>query len=215
MEVVFLGHASFRLKGKIASLVTDPYDSEMVGFKFPKVAADIVTISHNHKDHNQASLVKDVSKVVSGPGEYEIKGVSIMGFLTYHDNLKGEARGENTIYLIEMDEVRLVHLGDLGHKISEELQDRLGEVDVLMIPVGGEYTIGPTEAAELVRMIEPKIILPMHYQMRGLNQQIFAKLSPVDAFLSQVGLPVEKADKLSIKKDALREEQKVVVLARR
>ncbi len=212
MDITFLGPASFRLKGKTASLVTDPFDPQMVGLKFPKVSADIVTVSHEHKDHNQVELVRDVKKAVSGPGEYEINEVSIIGLSSYHDDKKGKLRGKNTIYVIEMDGLRIVHLGDLGHKLSEKVLEQIGDVDILMIPVGGEYTLGPAEAAEVVRSIEPKIVIPMHYQRPSLNPETFGKLAPVDSFLTQMGLPTERTNKLSIKAETIGEEQKVVIL---
>jgi L-ascorbate metabolism protein UlaG (beta-lactamase superfamily) len=212
MDITFLGHSSFRLKGKTASLVTDPFDPRVVGFPFPKVSADIVTISHNHDDHNKAELVKDVKKVVSGPGEYEINEVSIIGISSYHDDKKGAKRGKNTIYVIEMDGLRIVHLGDLGHKLSEKFIEKVGSVDVLIIPVGGEYTIDATQAAELVRTIEPKIIIPMHFKVSKLNAQTFAKISSVEPFLTQIGIPVEKTNKLNVSSIAIEEEQKVVLL---
>ena len=212
MEIVFLGHSSFRLKGKTASLVTDPFDPEMVGLKFPKVAADIVTISHEHEDHNKAELIKNIKKIVSGPVEYEINEVSIIGISLYHDDKKGKLRGKNTVYVIEMDGLRIVHLGDLGHKLSEKILEAIGDVDILMGPIGGEYTIGAMQAAEVVRSIEPKIVIPMHYQMPKLNPEIFKKLSTVKPFLTEMGLPVEKTDKLSINAGTIGEEQKVIVL---
>jgi L-ascorbate metabolism protein UlaG (beta-lactamase superfamily) len=212
MEIVFLGHSSFKLKGKTATLVTDPFDPEMVGLKFPKVTADIVTISHDHQDHNRADLVKGVKKQVSGPGEYEINQVSIIGISSWHDDKKGALRGRNTIYVIEMDNIRLVHLGDLGHSLTERKLEAIGDIDVLMIPVGGEYTIGPTKAVEIVRAIEPKITIPMHYQTPQLNPESFANLSSVEPFLTEIGLPTEESAKLVIKKEGIEEEQKVVVL---
>ncbi len=212
MDITFLGHASFRLKGKTASLVTDPFDPQMVGLKFPKVSADIVTVSHKHKDHNQVELVKDVKKAVSGPGEYEINEVSIIGLSSYHDDKKGKLRGKNTIYVIEMDGLRIVHLGDLGHKLSEKVLEHIGSVDVLMVSVGWEDAFGPAEAAEIVRSIEPKIVIPMHYKRPNLNPEIFAKLATVDSFLAQMGLPTERTNKLSIKAETIGEEQKVVIL---
>lgn len=214
MEITFLGHSSFRIKGQNATLVTDPYD-DSVGFKLPKLKADIVTISHEHNDHNKYNKVADVKKVVAGPGEYEIMEVSIVGIASFHDDKKGNLRGGNTIYVIEVDGVRIVHLGDLGHKLSEKVLEKMGEVDVLMIPVGGEYTVGPVRAAEVVRDIEPKIVIPMHYQMPELNPKVFAKLSSAEPFLERIGLPVERADKLSVKKENIGEEQKVVLLERK
>jgi L-ascorbate metabolism protein UlaG (beta-lactamase superfamily) len=215
MDITFLGHSSFRLKGKTATVVTDPFDPEVVGLKFPKVAADIVTVSHQHKDHNQADLVKDVKRLVSGPGEYEIMGVSIIGIPTFHDEKKGAKRGKNTIYVYEMDGLRLVHLGDLGHKLHEKILEKIGDIDILMVPVGGEYTIGPTEAVEVARAIEPKMVIPMHYQMPGLNPATFAKLSSTKPFLAEIGLLVEKTDKLSVKKENIGEESKVILLEKK
>lgn len=212
MDITFLGHSSFRLKGKTASLVTDPFDSKVVGFSFPKVSADIVTISHNHDDHNKAELVKDVKKVISGPGEYEINGISIIGIATFHDDKKGAKRGKNTIYVIEIDGQRIVHLGDLGHKLSEKFIEKIGSVDVLIIPVGGEYTIDATQATELVRAIEPRITIPMHFKVPKLNPETFSKISSVELFLTQIGLPVEKTNKLNVSTGSIEEEQKVVLL---
>ena len=128
MDIIYLGHSSFRIKGKTTSLVTDPYDSKYVGLKYPSVKADIVTVSHHHDDHDKHELVKDVWKVVDGPGEYEIKGVSIIGIRTYHDNNKGKDRGVNKMYLIEMDGIIVVHLGDLGHKLERKTIEDIGDV---------------------------------------------------------------------------------------
>jgi L-ascorbate metabolism protein UlaG (beta-lactamase superfamily) len=215
MEITFLGHASFKIKGKQAIVVTDPFDPKVVGLKFPRVQADIVTISHEHDDHSMAELVNGVRKVIDGPGEYEIKGVSILGLPSFHDDKKGNLRGKNTVYVIEMNGLRVVHLGDLGHKLSDKLIESIGEVDVLMVPVGGEYTIGASIAVQVVRAIEPRITIPMHYKMEGLNSKRFSKLAPVKPFLSELGLSVEKASRLTVKKSALGEEQKVVVLEKR
>lgn len=214
MDITFLGHSAFRLRGKTASLVTDPYDAS-VGFKPTKVSADIVTVSHDHHDHNRTDHVLDIKRVVNGPGEYEISGVSIIGISTFHDDKNGQLRGKNTVYVIEMDDVRIVHLGDLGHKLNEKIQEKIGNVDVLMIPVGGEYTIGPSEASAVVRSIEPNITIPMHYQMQGLDKKMFGKLKKVDRFLSELGIPSEKTGKLTVKKSDLDSEQKVVVLEKR
>jgi L-ascorbate metabolism protein UlaG (beta-lactamase superfamily) len=212
MEIQYLGHSSFKLKGKVATVITDPFDPKMVGLKFPSIKADIVTVSHDHKDHNYIDAVKEVKRVISGPGEYEISDVSIIGISSYHDDKKGEERGKNTIYVFEVDDVRIVHLGDLGHTLSEKKIESLGNVNVLIIPVGGIYTIGYQKAAEMVRKIEPNITIPMHYLTAGMNKSAFGQLDGTEAFLKEVGLPVENMDKLSIKSDLLGEDQKVVVL---
>lgn len=215
MDITYLGHSSFKLKGKTATLVTDPYD-KYIGFKFPTTEANIVTISHNHDDHNKVEAVTGVKKVINGPGEYEVMDVSILGFGAYHDAKKGEERGVNTIYVIEMDGLRLCHLGDLGHALSDELVENLGDIDILMIPVGGTYTIDAKEAVSVVQAIEPSIVIPMHYNVSGLSQEVFAKLTPVEDFLKEVGLTAEHMPKLSVKKEDINPEvQKVVVLERK
>lgn len=215
MDITYLGHSSFRIKTKTAVIVTDPFDPKMVGLKFSGVEADIVTCSHDHRDHGASELVSGVKKVVSGPGEYEISGVSIIGYPSFHDSKEGAERGKNTIYVYEADGLRLAHLGDLGHVLSEDLVSEIGDIDVLMIPVGGEFTIGPKAAAEVVGKIEPCFVIPMHYQQPGLNPGSFAKLEPVETFLKETGYVTETLPKFSIKKEEILEDQniKVIVLA--
>jgi L-ascorbate metabolism protein UlaG (beta-lactamase superfamily) len=215
MDITYFGHSSFKLKGRTGTVVTDPFDPGMVGLKFSPVEAEIVTISHDHSDHNQAALVSGVKKIVSGPGEYEIMGISVIGLPSYHDEKEGSMRGKNTIYIYEIDGLRLAHLGDLGHKLSEEMIEDMGRIDILMIPVGGEFTIGPVEATALVQAIEPSVVIPMHYQAPGLKPETFSKLGGLEPFLKEVGLKVETLPKLSIKKEDLGEDQKVVVLEKK
>lgn len=214
MEITYLGHASFRLKGKTATVVTDPYAPDTVGLKFPKhIAADIVTVSHDHPDHNAIRQVEGSSYVVNGPGEYEIKGVGVIGISTFHDEEKGAKRGKNTIYRIEMDGLILVHLGDLGHTLSTDEVDALDGVDILMIPVGGIYTIDPAAAVSVINEIEPSIVLPMHYGRTDLNQKAFGSLAPRAAFLKEIGKEdVVPQPKLSVTKDKLPEQMQVVIL---
>jgi L-ascorbate metabolism protein UlaG (beta-lactamase superfamily) len=181
MDITSLGHSSFRIHGKIATVVTDPFDSAFIGLKFPKhVAADIVTVSHGHEDHNATSQIEDNPFIVSGPGEYEIRGVGIVGIASHHDAEKKEL---NTIYRIEIEDLSIVHLGDLGRMLTSEEIDELDGVDILMIPVGGTYTIDATLAAKLASEIDPSIVIPMHYQRPGLKFD----LAPVSAFLKEMG----------------------------
>ena len=196
-------------------MITDPFNPLKVGLKYPKNSADIVTISHGHDDHNYVEGVNDVRKVIQGPGEYEVLGVSVIGYPVFHDDKNGSERGKNTIYVIEMDGIRLAHLGDIGHTISEDTLEELGTIDILFIPVGGIYTINPTQAAETVRSIEPKIVIPMHYYTNGMNEQVFAKLAKVDEFLDLTGLTAEKTDKISLKKSELTDDKKVIVLEKK
>lgn len=214
MDITYLGHASFRIKGKNAAIVTDPYDSQKVGFKFPSgIEADIVTISHQHTDHNFADAVKNYSKVIAGPGEYEIAGVSIIGFPSFHDDKKGEERGKNTVFVFEIDDMRIAHLGDLGHELSSDTLEEMGSIDILMIPVGGKYTIDSQGAVKVMQSIEPSIILPMHYFVPEL--QLSQELEKPEEFINASGIPFETMDKLIIKKSDIGEDQKIILLEKK
>lgn len=214
MEITSLGHASFKIRGKQATLVTDPYDPSLVGLKFPRnIEADIVTVSHDHPDHNYVTAVSGQPFVIRGPGEYEVKGVAMVGIATFHDEAGGGKRGRNTLYRIDIDGVSLVHLGDLGHKLTSEQLDALDGVDILLTPVGGFYTIDAGVAAQIVGDLEPKIVIPMHYNRAGLNQDGFGELQPVSAFLKEIGKEgVAPQPKLTISKDKLPTELQVIVL---
>lgn len=196
MEITFLGHAAFRMKGKTATVVTDPYAPNEVGLKFPKhMTADIVTVSHDHPDHNAIHEIEGAAYVVNGPGEYEIKGVAIIGLSTFHDEEKGAKRGKNTMYRIEMDGLSIVHLGDLGHTLSVTEVDSLDGVDILMIPVSGC-------AVPLINEIEPSIVIPMRYNRDELA-----------VFLKEIGKEdVAPQPKLTVTKDKLPEQMQVVIL---
>lgn len=214
MEIKYLGHSSFLLKGKTTTVITDPYDSEMVGLKFPKhLSSDIVTVSHDHKDHNSISEVEGQPFVVSGPGEYEIKGVQIVGLPSFHDKDSGVTRGKNIIYRITIDKINIVHLGDLGHVLKSGVIDELDAVDVLLVPVGGIFTIDSNEAKSLISEVEPSIVIPMHYKHPELNQKNFGELAELSVFLKEIGKEgIVPQPKLVLAKDKLPEEMQVVVL---
>jgi L-ascorbate metabolism protein UlaG (beta-lactamase superfamily) len=213
MDIIYLGHSSFKLSGRSISVVMDPYETVKSGFKFSKVSADVVTVSHEHYDHNRHDLVSEVRKVIDGPGEYEIDGVSFIGLPTYHDTKKGEERGRNTIFVVEMDGVRLLHLGDLGHKLDEKSLSAIGGIDVLMVPVGGFYTIDSAVAVEVVRSIEPKFIIPMHYSLPGGAK---SELATYEAFVTALGIKSEEMAKLSVKPaDLIGDDQLVVILQKK
>jgi len=217
MDIVYLGHSSFRIKTKTGTLITDPFDPKMVGLKYSGGEADVATVSHDHKDHNATEFISGIKKVFTGPGEYEVSGISIIGYKTFHDDKNGELRGKNTIYVYEAEGLRLAHLGDLGHTLDEDTVDKIGDIDVLMIPVGGEYTIGPKEASEIVSRIEPYFVIPMHYRIEGMNESLAEKLLPVEDFLKESGLTVENLPKFAIKKEDILEDQntKVIVLEKK
>lgn len=216
MDIYWYGQACFKLKGKNATVVLDPYDPEFVGLKLPKdLSADVVLTTHDHKDHNN---FKAVDKTPSGktpmvfkePGEYEVAGAVITGIKSFHDNTEGSEKGSNTLFHLFVDGLNIVHLGDLGQsKLTEEQIAQIGETDILMVPVGSVYTIDAKVASDIVSQLEPKIIIPMHYFIEGLKFE----LDGVDKFLKEMGAEnVTPLPKLAITKDKLPEEPQVVVL---
>ena len=209
MDVTWLGHGCFRLRGRGAAVVMDPYPPA-IGLKLSRMDADLVTVSHEHDDHSYTQVVRDGAYEVRGPGEYEVGGVSVIGLPTYHDAEKGAKRGRNTVYVIEIDDVRVCHLGDLGHKLDDAEAEAVASPDVLLVPVGGRSTINGELAAEVVRQLEPRYVVPMHYAIQGLK----IELDPVDRFLKEMGVTVsEPQPKLSVQKSSVTEyETKVVVL---
>lgn len=219
MEVSFIGHSCFKIKGKNATIVFDPYSPEKVGFKLPKLEADVVCVSHSHEDHNNISGVKGVEEgktpfVVLGPGEYDVKGIHVRGIKTFHDDKEGKERGINTLYYCEIDGFFVLHLGDLGHELSKEILEEFDRVDVLLIPVGGVYTIDAEKAVDIISEIEPSYVIPMHYQTEKLTG-VSQKLDTVDKFISEWGSDtVKKETKLKItSKGDLPEETQVVILS--
>lgn len=215
MQIFWQGHACFQIaatpaKNSQIRIVIDPY-SEEIGLKLQKLEADIVLSTHSHYDHNNVKALGGNPFIVEGPGEYEVKGVFVQGIHSWHDEKQGAESGGNTIYTIDVEELRLCHLGDFGQaELSSEQLEKIGAVDVLMIPVGGVYTIDAKAAVKIMSQIEPKITIPMHYALPKLK----AKLEGVDKFLKAVGIKaLEPESKLSIKKkDISGEEAKIVVL---
>jgi len=215
MQINYLGHSCFKIKSKDSVVITDPFD-KYVGFSMPKTEANVVTISHDHKDHNCLKNIEGKPFVIQAPGEYEIAGVSVFGITTFHDKSKGDERGKNTIYVIRMEEISLCHLGDLGHMLSDRQLEEVNGVDVLFIPVGGKHTIGPKQAVEVVKQVEPKIIIPMHYRTKDHDQKKFKEISVLKDFLQEIGSSEAKQeDKLVIAKISLPEETEVICLNRK
>lgn len=211
MQLKYLGHSSFLIRSKEARVVTDPFDPKSVGLKFSKQDADVVTMSHQHADHNHAAGVSAEALIIDWPGEYEKMGVRVTGYPTYHDGEKGSQRGENTMYKIEADGVIILHCGDLGHTLTDEIVEEIGDIDVLLIPVGGHFTIGPDEAVSVIQKIEPSIVIPMHYGHAGLDQTTFGPLTGLEEFYKKYGSqPSEVVDVLNLKKEAVPEETKLI-----
>ncbi len=217
MDIYWGGQALIRLKGKNASVLIDPYDSDFTGLKLPKdLSADVCLITHDHNDHNNANVVTSSSggevMVFDKPGEYEVGGVVITGVDSFHDDSNGSVRGKNIIFHMLFDGLNIVHCGDLGQsKLTEEQLALIGEVDILFIPVGGVYTINGKQAAEIVSQLEPKIIIPIHFKIEGLKFE----LEGLTSFLKELGAEnIMPQPKLSISKEKLPEEPQVVVFAK-
>ena len=207
MDVTWLGHGCFRMRGRSAAVVTDPYPPS-IGLKLSRLDADLVTISHEHENHNYTQAVRDAYEI-RGPGEYEVAGVSVIGVPTFHDAEKGAKHGRNTVYLIEIDDVRVCHLGDLGHKLDDAEAEAISSPDVLLVPVGGNTAINAVQAAEVVRQLEPRFVVPMHYAIPGLKLQ----LDSLDRFLKEMAVTAsEPQPKLSVQKSSGEYDTKVVVL---
>ena len=208
MDITWLGHSCFVIKGKQATVVTDPYH-DFDKHKLGRPSAAIVTVSHQHEHHNNAEGVDGGPKVITGPGEYEIKGVFITGISTFHDNVSGQKQGKNTIYVIEIDDIKVCHLGDLGHKLTSRQTEELSDVDVLLVPVGGVTTINAPVAAEVINMLDPEVVIPMHYKTEAIEME----LEPIDGFLKEMGLKdVVRQPKFSISRSALTRDTQLVVL---
>jgi len=209
MEITWLGHSCFSIKGSHATVITDPYSPEL-GYSLGKPTAHIVTVSHQHPGHCYVQGVGGEPRLVAGPGEYEIRGVLIIGIATFHDKVGGKERGKNTVYLTEVDEISVCHLGDLGHVLTAAQVEELGNVDVLLLPVGGVSTITAPMAAEVVRQLEPKVVVPMHYKTPALNKE----LEPVDRFLKEMGIEqLTPQPKLSLTRSSLPDSMQVVLLS--
>lgn len=189
MEITWYGQSCFRLRSKGLAVVTDPYNPE-IGLKLPRLAATIITVSHDHHDHNHVAAVKSGAFVISGPGEYEIQGIFVLGIATFHDAAEGKERGRNTAYRIEFEDLSICHLGDLGHLPNQEQVELLTGADILLAPVGGHSTLSAAQAAEVVNLLEPSIVIPMHYQAPGL----LAVLDSPKRFLNE--LSVEQPERL-------------------
>ncbi|MFZ5631772.1 MAG: MBL fold metallo-hydrolase [Bacillota bacterium] len=208
MKILWLGHACFMIilsNGK--AVITDPFDQKL-GYPVPNLAADFVTVSHQHFDHNAVKSVPGKPVVVQEEGRHSFAGITFTGVSSFHDNAGGGQRGKNTIFVIEAEGLRVCHLGDLGHVPDAGQAAKIGAVDILMVPVGGFYTIGPDQAVEVVDQLSPRVVLPMHYKTRYIELPI----STADEFLKNYpGHRVEQ--ELQVAADSLPPGPQVVLLA--
>lgn len=208
MDITWFGHSCFRLSERGVTIVTDP-PSDDLGYTRPRIRADVVTISHEHPGHNNRIGFRGGPKFFDGPGEYEVKGVFVNGISTYHDGRHGASRGPNTIFVFDFGGLTVCHLGDLGHVPIQSQVEALSDVDVLLIPVGGLHTIDAPRATEVVSLIEPRLVIPMHYKTKVEK----ASLHTVEKFLKEMGMaPLPTQSELKVSKSSLPDETEVVLL---
>lgn len=183
ISLKYFGHSCFLLMTKSGTrIIMDPFD-EQVGYPLPAVEADVVTTSHGHYDHSNVSIIKGSFEHYSKPGEYTCKEVMIRGISTFHDNERGAKRGTNTVYIFEFYGLRVCHLGDLGHILTAEQVKDIGKIEILLLPVGGIYTIDAQAAVQVVKQINPAVTIPMHYKAPNLKFE----LNDVDTFIKKSG----------------------------
>jgi L-ascorbate metabolism protein UlaG (beta-lactamase superfamily) len=210
MVITWYGQSCFKFQSGELVGVIDPFGKE-IGLTPPRFRADFLLITHAHPDHANKDTIPENPFCIDGPGEYEVKGVSVRGIQAYHDASGGGEYGPSTIYVMKMDGVAICHLGDFGEKeMRDETLEKIGDVDILLIPVGGHHTIDGVSAAKIVYKIEPRIVIPMHYKIPGLK----APLESAEKFLKEMGVKgADAEEKLVIKeKDLPQEETRVVVL---
>jgi L-ascorbate metabolism protein UlaG (beta-lactamase superfamily) len=209
MEITWFGLSCFRLSERgLASIVTDPYDHRITGYEPLKLKADIVTISHDASGHNYETAVKGKSHVLTGPGEYEIGGVFITGVQT-NGTKRSSDEPRNTLYVFDYDGLTVAHLGDLRRVPSQTEVEALGNVHIALVPVGGGGGLSATKAVEVVSLLEPGIVIPMHYTIPGSN----LKLGPVSKFLKEMGIAnVDPQPSLKISAGGVPDETRVVLL---
>ena len=209
MEITWLGRACFRIRGKEATVVTDPYDNKTTGYTLGRPTADIVTISHSDPAHANADGVGGNPRVIDGPGEYEISGTSIVGVTTYRGKEKTPESGRNIAYVIELEDMRIGHLGGIGHVPTSDQLEEMSNVDILMVPVGGGESLDAPPAAETVSLIEPKLVIPMTFKTSADK----GKLDPLDRFLKEMGAKnPEQHAKVTVTRSSLPEETQLLVL---
>lgn len=210
MDIKWYGHSCFRIKDRSGIAFTDPFPLQGLGYNRPKSRADIVTLSHDHPNHASLDGFSNSPYVITRPGEYEINNIFVTAIRTYHDSQRGTERGDNTVMLFQFDDLSVCHLGDLGHVLAQEEVEKLSEVDVLLVPVGGGGTLTASQAAEVISLIEPYIVIPMHYQ----TASHIGELEPVDKFLKEMGVTSPTTlDELKLSRSGLPEETQVILLS--
>ena len=213
MKIKWLGHSCFLITSEEGvKIITDPYKAALFrGLTYRKIdeSADIVTVSHHHYDHNNSAIIKGNPEILDKPGKFEVKGIQIEGLLSFHDDCGGTKRGQNIIFCFTVDGIRLCHLGDLGHELSQEQISRIGDVLIVMVPVGGRFTIGHEKADKVIDSLKPKVVIPMHFR----TGKCLLPLAKIDSFLA--GKPnVKRVDgaEIDFKRDNIPSLAEVIAL---
>lgn len=208
MTIRWLGHACFLITSEAGvRVLIDPFDAS-IGYKVPSVEADVVLTSHDHSDHSAINLAKGQPQIIMGSGEHQARGISFTGVASFHDTSSGSLRGRNTIFVFELDDVRVCHLGDLGHTLEHKQITHIGPVDVLLIPVGGVFTIAAHDADKVIEHLRPRIVIPMHYKTPALSLPI----EPVDKFLAnKPNVRRLESSELKITRELLPSEQTIIL----
>lgn len=211
MKIRWFGHSCFMITSKEGKkIIIDPYVN-MLGYKLPELEADIVTTSHEHKDHNNIDAVKGNFVHINGLGVFSEHGIEIKGIHSFHDKVSGTKKGKNTIFNFKVDDINVCHCGDLGHILDVDQVKEIGDVDVLLIPVGGGYTIDAADAVEVMKQLKPIVIVPMHYRTKALGPAglVFAK---VDKFIDASGLKAQSYAELEVNKENIENYRGIAVL---
>jgi len=206
LQIRWHGHSCFEITNDV-TLVTDPHDGKSIGIPAPTVSGDIILISHDHYDHNSIKTVeKDDSKVITDERKRTVANIDIKGIESFHDECQGEKRGKNIIYKFTMNDITFCHLGDIGHEIDEEIIQKIGDVDILFIPIGGTFTVDANQAWNIIDKIKPKIAVPMHYKIGGLSLPI----TGIDPFLEKNKYKTLKVgNEIDMEKEDLPEEPEI------
>jgi len=210
MKIRWLGHSTFQIKSE-STLVIDPHNPEAGGRLPDDLTADTVLVTHGHMDHNFTQAVGGMPEIFSQLGDFNSDEYKIKGVASYHDDTNGTQRGENIIYIISAEGLRLCHMGDLGHVLNAKEIQELGEIDILMIPVGGYYTIDADKAAQVVGQLEPKVVMPMHYKSKGSD--IVYNITSAEPFCEKLGWDVQSnTEELDITSDNLPKYENKIIL---
>ena len=206
LQIRWHGHSCFEITNRV-TLVTDPHDGKSIGIHAPSVTGDIILVSHDHYDHNSVkSVEKEDCKIITDTRKRNITNVEIKGIESFHDECRGDKRGNNIIYKFTMEDITFCHMGDLGHDLDEDTVQKIGDVDILFIPIGGTFTLDAKQAWRIIKKVKPRIAVPMHYKIGGLSLPI----TGIEPFLEESKYEILKVgNEIDIEKEDLPEEPEV------